>query len=140
MNGSSAAITIQVGAGATSNDQLSITLTELTTGASGLDISSLDITTNDTALSALTSLTTAINTVTTALAGLGASQSNLEAAASVDTSLATSLTTAKSRIEDADFAAESSNLAKYNVLTQSSIAMLAQANALPQQVLRLVQG
>ena len=140
LNGSSASLTIQVGSGATSNDQLTINLTELTTGTAGLSISSLDISTSGGATTAITSLTSAINSVTTALAGLGANQSNLEAAASVDTSLATSLNAAKSRIEDADFAAESSNLAKYNVLTQSSIAMLAQANSLPQQVLRLVQG
>ena len=47
---------------------------------------------------------------------------------------------ARGRIEDTDFAAESAKLAKSQVLQQSSIAMLGQANAMPQQVLTLIQG
>ena len=47
---------------------------------------------------------------------------------------------ARGRIEDTDFAAESAKLAKTQVLQQSSIAMLAQANAMPQQVLTLIQS
>ena len=53
--------------------------------------------------------------------------------------IATNLSTAKGRIEDADFAAESSNLARVQVLQQASMAMLAQANAAKQNILSLFQ-
>ena len=53
--------------------------------------------------------------------------------------IATNLSTAKGRIEDADFAAESSNLARVQVLQQASMAMLAQANASKQNILTLIQ-
>lgn len=136
---STGSVSIQVGAGNTSNDRLSITLTNMTTGSAGLNIASLALTSNSGAQAALASLN-GLTAVNTALAALGASQVNLQAAVSYDGGVATSLEAAKSRIMDADFTAESSNLAKYNILNQSNIAMLAQANSAPQQVLQLLRG
>lgn len=132
-------VTIQIGSGDTTNDRLKLTLSNLTTGTSGLNISGLAITSNSTAQAALSTLN-AITSVSTALASFGASEVNLTAVYNVDTSTANSLTTAEARIQDADFAAESTNLARFNILNQSNIAMLAQANSTPQQVLQLLRG
>ncbi len=83
---------------------------------------------------------TALNTVNSERATLGASQSRFE---SVIANLQVSVenqTAAKSRIMDADFAAETANLSRSQILQQAGNAMVAQANQLPQQVMRLLQG
>lgn len=138
LNSSSGTVTIQVGSGNTSNDRLSVNLVDITTGSTGLNISSLNISSNSSAQSAIGTLTTALATVTTDLANLGASQTNLTAAVNNDSAIATSLLTAKSRIQDADFSAESTNFAKASILTQSNISMLAQANSTAGYVLKLL--
>lgn len=138
LNGGS--ISIQVGANNTSNDRLSISMTTTDTGSTGLNISADDVTTNANAQSALDTLHTAIQTITTGLATMGAAQSNMNAAIRSNDSYATNLTNAQSRIMDADFASESSNLAKFNILNQSNVAMLAQANSVPSLVLQLLRG
>ncbi|RDI39950.1 flagellin N-terminal helical domain-containing protein [Aquicella lusitana] len=140
LNGTTSSITIQVGANNTSNDRLTITLEELTTGSSGLNIASLDISTNSGAQTAIDTLQTAVSSVTTALAQVGANEVNLTAAVSNNNALVASLDAAKSRVQDADYASESSMLAKFNILTQSNIAMLAQANALPGMALQLLRS
>lgn len=139
LDGSTGSLSIQVGSGNTSNDRLSISLSDMTTGSAGLNIASLSVSSQTNAQSALASLN-GITAVTTGLAGLGASESNLQAAVTNDNGIATTLDSAKSVITDADYAAESSNEAKYNVLTQASMAMLAQANATPQMVMQLLKG
>ena len=139
LNGSTGSLSIQVGSGNTSDDRLSITLSNMTTGSAGLNIASLAVDTQAHAQAALSTLS-AITAVTTGLADLGASETNLQAAVTNNNAIATDLDAAKSRIVDADYASESSNQAKYNVLTQSSIAMLAQANSSPQMVLQLLKG
>ncbi|MBZ0131681.1 MAG: flagellin, partial [Rhodocyclaceae bacterium] len=53
---------------------------------------------------------------------------------------AENLTASRSRIQDADFAQETANLTRAQILQQAGVAMLAQANALPQQVLTLIRG
>ncbi|GFZ96221.1 flagellin [Blastomonas marina] len=87
---------------------------------------------------ALTAIDTALTTVTTAQANLGASQNRLEATVSSLTNRITNLSESRSRIQDADFSAESMNLAKFQVLSQASTAMLAQANQSQQGVLKLI--
>lgn len=139
LDGSTGSLSIQIGSNNTSNDRLTVSLSNLTTGSSGLNIATLAVDTNSNAQSAISSLQTAVNTVTTALAQAGANEVNLTAAVNNNNATVASLSAAKSRIQDADFAAESSNLSRYNILTQSNIAMLAQANALPSMALKLLQ-
>lgn len=139
LNGTASSITLQLGTGNTSNDRLSVSLSNMTTGSAGLNIASLAVGSQSAAQSALATLGS-ITTVTTALAGIGASISNLDAAVANNSGVAASLDSARSRIADADYAAESSNLAKYNILNQSNIAMLAQANSSPGMVLQLLKG
>ncbi|HAG96942.1 MAG TPA: flagellin, partial [Gammaproteobacteria bacterium] len=71
---------------------------------------------------------------------LGAVQNRFESTIRNLSAVSESLTAANSRIRDADFAAETANLSKNQVLQQAGISVLAQANALPQQVLSLLQG
>jgi len=77
--------------------------------------------------------------VNTVRAGLGASQSRLESSVNSLTTNVTNLSDAKSSIEDADFSAETQALAKAQILSQASTAMLAQANQSQQGVLKLLQ-
>jgi flagellin len=82
----------------------------------------------------------ALDTVNSQRATMGASQSRFD---SVISNLQVSVenqTAARSRIMDADFASETANLSRSQILQQAGNAMVAQANALPQQVLKLLQG
>ena len=139
LNGTTSSVSIQVGSNNTTNDSITISLSNLTTGSSGLNISTLDVSSNSDASTAIGDLQTALNTVTTALAKAGANEVNLNAAVNNDSSTSANLSAARSRIQDADYAAESSNLSRYNILTQANIAMLSQANALPSMALQLLQ-
>jgi flagellin len=82
---------------------------------------------------------TAIANVSNRRASLGASQNQLQSAVNNLTSNATNLSDAKSRIEDTDFSAETTALAKAQILSQASTAMLSQANQSQQSVLKLLQ-
>ncbi|WP_174286049.1 flagellin [Sphingomonas bacterium] len=82
---------------------------------------------------------TAISTISTRRAGLGAAQNQLQSAVNNLTSDSTNLSAAQSTIQDTDFSAESTALAKAQILTQASTAMLAQANQSQQSVLKLLQ-
>ncbi|PCI81633.1 MAG: flagellin [SAR86 cluster bacterium] len=99
----------------------------------------LNVTTVAGANSVITAVDAAINSVNSARGTLGAIQNRFE---SVVTSLQTSaesLSSARSRIQDADFAQETANLTKAQILQQAGVAMIAQANSLPQNVLSLLQ-
>lgn len=82
---------------------------------------------------------TALGTIATARATLGAAQSRLESVVNNLSNNVTNLSDARSRIEDADFSAETTNLAKAQILSQASTAMLAQANQSQQGVLSLLR-
>ena len=89
---------------------------------------------------AIDAITSAIQQLAQQRASLGASQSRLELAATTLQVESENLSSAISRIRDVDVAQESTSLAKYNILVQSGTAMLAQANQMPQSVLKLLQG
>jgi flagellin len=82
----------------------------------------------------------AIKNVNTQRANLGAVSNRLDSTISNLTNISTNLEAGRSSIQDADFAAESTSLAKSQILQQASTAMLAQANASKQGVLQLLQG
>ncbi|WP_420605849.1 flagellin [Novosphingopyxis sp.] len=135
LNGSSTTIAIQTGSKA--GEQVSIGLTDVRTATLGVD--AIDVSTAAGANTALGVLATALDTVTTGQAKLGASQNRLQATVSSLTDRVTNLTESRSRIQDADFSAESTMLAKYQILNQASTAMLAQANQSQQGVLSLLR-
>lgn len=103
--------------------------------AAGTDPTSL-ITLDDNSF--LDTLDDAISSVATVRSNLGAVQNRLESAVNNMTNNVTNLTDARSRIEDADFSAETTALAKQQILSQASTAMLAQANQSQQGVLKLI--
>ena len=105
------------------------------TVSGGIDIGT-SATTATNALSVIDSALTAVNTTR---ASIGAGQSRLQSVVNNLTTNVTNLTDAKSRIEDADFSTETAALAKAQILSQASTAMLAQANQSQQGVLKLLQ-
>ena len=102
-----------------------------------LSLESINLTEN--ASGALDTISQAIDQVSGQRATLGALQNRLEYTVSNLMNVAEFTTSARSRIEDADFAAESARLAKAQVLQQTGTAMLAQANAQPQLALSLIR-
>ncbi|WP_242125208.1 flagellin [Sphingobium sp. Sx8-8] len=133
--GTAGTVTIQ--AGANSSDGVDIKLDKLTTDATITAVTGLTFTSLTSA--DLDKFDTAIQTVSTTRANLGAAQNQLESVVNSLTANVTNLTDAKSRIEDADFSTETTALAKAQILSQASTAMLAQANQSQQNVLKLIQ-
>ena len=87
----------------------------------------------------MTAIDAAIEKVSTARAGLGALQSRFEGVVTQLQTQVENTEAARSRIMDADYAAETANLSRTQILQQAGSALLAQANQLPQNVLSLLQ-
>ena len=104
------------------------------------NVKSMDVLTRFTANEAILRLDRAISQLTSDRAELGAVSNRMQSTISNLGGVLESAEQARSRIRDADFAAESADLAKNNVLQQAGISILSQANAGPQQVLSLLQG
>ncbi|WP_031357078.1 flagellin [Caballeronia sordidicola] len=102
-------------------------------------ISAVDVSTTAGANAAMESIDNALATVNNIQATLGAAQNRFTSISSAQQSQSTDLSGAQSQITDADFAAETANLSKAQVLQQAGISVLAQANSNPQQVLKLLQ-
>jgi len=105
----------------------------------GTAINAIDISSAQGATTAITSIDAALATISASRSDLGSYQSRFESIVANSQTTAENLSAARSRIVDADFAAETAQLTKSQILQQSGIAMLAQANALPQNVLALLQ-
>ena len=105
----------------------------------GTAIADIDVTDRTNALAAITAVDNALSTVNTSRASVGAYQSRMESVLDTVAVSAENATASRSRILDANFAQESADLAKNQVLQQAGISVLAQANAMPQQVLALLQ-
>ena len=138
------ALTFQVGANTTADDTITVTTENLT---SNTDISAVTGTTASIAAAAtsgaiktvIDNIDTALNTVNNQRATFGATQSRFEAVISNLQQSVESQAAARSRIMDADFAVETANLSRAQILQQAGNAMVAQANQLPQQVLSLLR-
>jgi flagellin len=102
-------------------------------------LSSLDISTASGANTALFVADGILDTISTARGTLGALQNRLASTVSNLSVVSEKVSDAKSRITDADFAAETANLTKAQILQQAGLSILAQANSNPQQVLKLLQ-
>ncbi len=103
------------------------------------NIASVDISTATGANRAIDIADGALARVNSIRADLGAVQNRFGSTIANLTTSAENLTAARSRIQDADFAMETASLTRAQILQQAGIAMLAQANQLPQQVLQLLQ-
>jgi flagellin len=130
------------------NSASSFLLTGANTGKAGLatanvtlsSISAVDISTAEGANAAIALMDGALSQVTSIRGDLGAVQNRFESTISNLMSTAENISAAQARIMDADFAAESANLTKAQILQQAGLAMLAQANTVPQAALTLLQG
>jgi flagellin len=109
-------------------------------GRSRDTIASIDVSTSDGAVAAMAVIEAAIEQIGATRSELGAISNRLDHTITNLTNVAINTSAAMGRIMDADFAAESTQLAKSQILQQASMAMLAQANASKQGVLSLLQG
>jgi flagellin len=134
----------QVGANVTADDTVAVSGEDLTANA---DISAVTVSTAtigstasvDAIASVITNIDTALDTVNDTRATFGATQSRFEAIIANLQQAVENQSAARSRIMDADFATETANLSRAQILQQAGTAMVAQANQLPQQVLSLLR-
>lgn len=128
-----AAATLSFQIGANAGETVDVTTVDVSAVITG------DVTTAANASTMLGAVDTALTTVNTARADLGAAQNRFESIVRSVQTTAENLSASRSRIVDADFAAETANLTRAQILQQAGTAMLAQANAAPQNVLALLQ-
>jgi flagellin len=148
LSGSSSTLNFQVGQDGQSNNQVSLSTVQLSqAGSAGLHTFSssltatgvVNVTSQANASAAISNLDTDISTISTNRSTFGAVQNRFEAVISNLDSYAEQLAAARSRIQDADFAAETAALTRAQILQQAGTAMVSQANALPQTALSLLQ-
>lgn len=127
----STAITFQIGANTT--DTLSVA------GVAAGSVAASSVSSASDAQAAITAIDAALDAVNTTRATLGATQNRFESVVSSLNVAIENQSASKSRIMDADFAAETANMTRNQILQQAGTAMLAQANSLPNSVLKLLQ-
>ena len=139
-DGTNTSIEVQVGVNNTANDRITITLGDLRGTVLGIDTASLDLSTSSGAQSALDALDTAMDTVGSQRSDLGAVENRLDSALNNLEIYTENLEAAESRIRDADFAYETAELAKNQIMQQAGTSVLAQAKSLTSGALTLLQG
>jgi flagellin len=133
-------VTFQVGNNNTAADQIAVTFGNLNLTALLSASNSVGGATASAALASLSVIDNAIQTVSTSRATYGAVMNRLsETTQSIET-MRTNLTAANSRIRDVDVADETAKMSSEQVLTQAGVAVLAQANQIPQEALSLIKG
>ncbi|NKI93144.1 flagellin domain-containing protein [Rhizobacter sp. SG703] len=137
--------TFQVGANTTVNDTINITTVDLTVDASIVAVTGATVVIDstqspDNLASTIDFIDDALDLVNDTRATYGASQSRFDSVISNLQTAVENQSAARSRIMDADFAAETASLSRAQILQQAGNAMVAQANQLPQQVLQLLKG
>jgi flagellin len=125
---------------------IAVTIGTITTGANNtvtnlgnVDLSTIDLTTANNAASSLTTIKDALNAVSNSRGAIGAGMNRLQSAVAVLQTQSQNTQAAESSIRDANVAEEISNLTKYQILAQTGIAALAQANSNSQSILKLLQ-
>ncbi|MHC8349532.1 flagellin domain-containing protein [Pseudomonas sp. RT4P38] len=144
IDGTAGAMEFQVGAGTTSDNQITLTLSTSfdasALGMTGTTISGTSNAANHSAvLSAVSAIDLALANINATRADLGAAQNRFSTTISNLQNINENAEAARSRVQDTDFAAETAQLTKQQTLQQASTAVLAQANQLPSAVLKLLQ-
>jgi flagellin len=132
----------------TGSSSISVTIATITTGSNATQVTSIgnqnlagiNLTTQDTAAGSLTTIKNALNGVSNMRANIGAGINRLQSAVAVLQTQSQNTQSAESSIRDANVAEEVANLTKFQILAQSGIAALAQANSNSQTVLSLLRG
>ena len=135
--------TVDFQVGANSGDKITVDFTKFDmsalNSASASTASLVDISTAAAAATALTNMDTDIGTINTARAATGAYQNRFQAVVSNLQTSVENTSASRGRITDADYAAESASMTKTQILQQAGVAMLSQANSMPQSVLSLLR-
>jgi flagellin len=137
-SGAANTFTFAVGASGGSTNQISATISAVSSTALG--VNAVNVSTTSGADSAIATIDAAIATVSTARSNLGAVQNRLEHTVANLGVAVENLSAAESRIRDTDMAQEMVGFTRNQILSQAGTAMLAQANQLPQSVLQLLRG
>jgi flagellin len=133
-------LTFQIGQTNGSEFQLNIKLATADASALGVDVNQISIDSAASAREAMDAIDTAITSINQYMSQIGANQNRLQyTMENLEVSIE-NFSASESTIRDVDMAEEVTNFTKLQILQQSGIAMLAQANMAPQQVLRLLQG
>jgi flagellin len=137
LDGSAVTLEFQVGIrNVAANDRIAVTTVDATTATLGVD--TLDLSTKAGAQAALSTIDAALQTLSSARATLGAAGNRFTSAVASIQAASESLSAANSRIRDVDVAEETSRMARSQVLMQAGVAVLAQANQMPQIALKLL--
>ncbi|MBC3413915.1 flagellin FliC [Pseudomonas sp. SWRI51] len=146
LDGSAGTMTFQVGSNSGADNQISITLDSgfdaatLSVDSAAVAITGSDSVTAEASMNkALDAIDKALQTINTTRADLGASQNRLTSTINNLQNINENAETARGRVQDTDFAAETAQLTKQQTLQQASTSVLAQANQLPSAVLKLLQ-
>jgi len=142
---SASGLTFQIGADSNSADSVTVKIDDMGvssigSGSGGTRVTAIALDTLTNASAAISVLDGAITTLNTQRSELGSYSNRLDHVVNNLTNVSSNLQAGLGRIQDADFAAETTTLAKSQILQQASTAMLAQANASKQNVLSLLQG
>lgn len=143
LDGTTTTLSFQVGQDGQADNQVSVSLSSLTSiSGYSSDVTAtgtIDVDDAGNASAAIANIESAITTVASARSTMGAVQNRFDAVISNLNNYAENLTAARSRIQDADFAAETASLTRAQILQQAGVAMVSQANSLPQTALSLLQ-
>jgi flagellin len=137
-NGTNSVLNVQVGIMDSSNDRLAITLGDLRVTTLGIDSGSIDMSSAAGAQAAITTLDTALDTLNGYRSDYGATQNRLDSSLTNMETYSENLASAQSQIRDADFAWETAQLSKHQVMSQAGTSILAQANQVTQGALSLL--
>ena len=141
-DGSPATLDVQVGVTSGTESQVAITLGDLRASSLGVEVATgttgIDLSAASTALTAIDDIDTAIDSVNSIRADYGSAQNRLDSSIANMTAYVESLTAAASQIMDADYAHETSEMTRLQVMQQAGVAALAQAKGLNQAVISLL--
>lgn len=137
-NNSTTQLEVQVGINNSSASRVSVNLIDLRATALGVDTGAIDLSTASGAQAALSVLDVALDSVNGARASLGAVQNRLDSSIAFGQVFGEALEGARSQIEDADYAVETSDLTRRQIMQQAGVAALAQAKSINQSVIALL--
>jgi flagellin len=137
-NGSDTSVSVQVGVNNSSNDRISITMGDLRSTALGVDTTSMSLNSSASARSAITALDTALDSINSIRSDYGAVQNRLGDSLVNMEVYNENLNAAESQIRDVDFASETAEMAKQQIMQQAGMSVLAQSGQTQQGILSLI--
>ena len=137
-DGTTSSVSIQVGTGSSSSNQISVSFNDVESGTLGVDTTTVDLSTAAGALSAIDDIDAAIDSVNGYRSDMGSSQNRLDYASSHMSSYVASMESARSSVMDADLATETADLARLQLQQAAGVAALVQARNINEMLLGLL--